>query len=409
MLLDEVRADLAPVPADDLLPPQRRGRGVTATAIENVALLAPRTAVAQMRLADGRAVIVPLVKDGRWRRAEARDAISASASSASAPFEVSMSNPLPVMHGRAERAIEVDMSNELRVIDDAVVAKWQFALEPGSLAGPRMVEHLAQAGFDEMPAPLGYVTWNDCLIVSYTGFLPDAHDGWDWMLDDVLRMLSGESAAPEWPARLGALIGRLHAAAVRPTSEFPAPVGRANLTPLADHYRHLLAADLDPELREALTPWSDRLDDALAIVASASDAQVIPLHGDLHPGQFLRWREGTYVGDFDGNPLLPAVERGLPGPTAHDVAGLLRGFDHVAIAAARRLADAKDLPTGRAWAQQARADALAAYLDVEGVPSLDVPLLEALETLSPLHEAVYAAEYLPRWRYVPLAVLRGGP
>lgn len=64
---------------------------------------------------------------------------------------------------------------------------------------------------------------------------------------------------------------------------------------------------------------------------------------------------------------------------------------------------------GRAWAQRAREDALAAYLDVEGVPSLDVSLLEALETLSPLHEAVYAAEYLPRWRYVPLAVLRGDP
>jgi hypothetical protein len=36
---------------------------------------------------------------------------------------------------------------------------------------------------------------------------------------------------------------------------------------------------------------------------------------------------------------------------------------------------------------------------------LDVGLLEALETLSPLHEAVYASTYLERWRYVPLTVL----
>lgn len=409
MLLDEVRADLAPLAADDLLPPQRRRQGLTSTAIENVALLAPLTAVAQLRLGDGRAVVVPLVKDGRWRRAEARDAISASVSSAPAPFEVSMSSPMPDMDVRAERPIEVDMSNELRVIDDTVVAKWQFALDPGSLAGPRMVEHLAQAGFAEMPVPLGYVTWNDCLIVSYTGFLPDARDGWDWMLDDVLRMLAGESGPPEWPVRLGSLVGRLHAAAARPTSVFPTPVSRADLTPLAAHYRRLLAADLDPEMREAVAPWSDRLAQALATVASATDAQVIPLHGDLHPGQFLRWRDGISVGDFDGNPLLPAAERGLPGPTAHDVAGLLRGLDHVAIAAARRIPDPEALLIGRAWAQRAREDALAAYLEVEGVPSLDVQLLEALETLSPLHEAVYAAEYLPRWRYVPLAVLRGGP
>ena len=409
MLLDEVRADLATQATADLLPPQRRGQGLAATDIERVALLTQRTAVAELRLADGRAVIVPLVKDGRWRRAEARDAISASGSSAPAPFEVSMSNLIPVMDAGVERAIEVDMSNELRVIDDTVVAKWQFALDPGSLAGPRMVKHLAQAGFTEMPVPLGYVTWNDCLIVSYTGFFPDAHDGWDWMLADVLRMLAGESGAPDWPAQLGSLVGRLHAAATQPTSVFPTPVGRADLAPLAGHYRRLLATDLDPEMRGALTPWSDRLADALATVASATDVQVVPLHGDLHPGQFLRWREGIYVGDFDGNPLLPAAERGLPGPTAHDVAGLLRGLDHVAIAAARRMPHPEALGMGRAWARRAREDTLSAYLDVKDVPSLDVPLLEALETLSPLHEAVYAAEYLPRWRYVPLAVLRGGP
>jgi hypothetical protein len=40
------------------------------------------------------------------------------------------------------------------------------------------------------------------------------------------------------------------------------------------------------------------------------------------PLLLLLWREGMAIGDFDGNPLLSSADRGLPGPTAHDVAGV---------------------------------------------------------------------------------------
>lgn len=407
-LIDEVRADLADLTADDLVPPLRRGQSLQTTGIEDAAALGERSAVAIARLADGRAICVPLVRDGRWRRAEPRDAISADALTAPAPCVVHEVRQAPDFDSRRERTLDVDMSNDIRIIDDLVVAKWQLLAEHGSLAGPRMIEHLAAAGFAEMPEPLATVSWHGQLVIAYTTFLPQAHDGWDWMLDDVRGMLEGELPAPEWPTLLGSLTGRLHAAAATPTSVVSQPVGRADLAPLARHYRDLLSADLDPEMREAIAPWVERFMHACDVVAAATDAEVIPVHGDLHPGQFLRWRDGIAVSDFDGNPLLPAEQRDLRGPTAHDVAGLLRGFDHVAIAAARRVEDPEALAAGRAWAGAAREEALAAYLSVERVPALDHSLLEALESLSPLHEAVYSSAYLPRWRYVPLAVLRGG-
>ena len=408
MLLDEVRDDLAGVPADSLLPPLRRGQALAWTAIEDATPLGEGTAIAIARLTDGRAINVPLVHDGRWRRAEPDDAISASALSAPHPLAMHIIHPLPPIDPRRERSIDVDMSNDVRVIDEAVVVKWQFIAEPGSLTGPRLVEHLAHAGFTEMPVPLASIIWRDHLVASYTTFLPQAHDGWQWMLEDVGRMLQGASDAPDWTGDLGSLTGRLHAAAATPTSVFPHPFGRADLASLAVHYRGLLAVDLDAEMRDALMPWTDRFTQACQTLEAATDAEVMPVHGDLHPGQFLRWRDGIAIADFDGNPLLPADDRGQPGPTAHDVAGLLRGLDHVAIAAARR-ADLPDaLADARAWARQARDEALAAYQGVNGVPALDPLLLDALVSLSPLHEAVYASTYLPRWRYVPLAVLRGG-
>lgn len=408
MLLDDVRSDLSGQPADALLPPPRRGQGLGWSAVNDVAPLGDGAAIALLRLSDQRDVFVPLVYDGHWRRAEPEDAISGSALHAVAPLHVRVATAAPETSGQGERAVEVDMSNDIRVIGESIVAKWQFVAEPGSMAGPRMVEHLAEAGFTEMPEPLATVSWSDRLVVAYSRFLPQALDGWDWMLDDVRRMLEGEAEAPTWPALLGSLTGRLHAAAATPTSIFPHPVTRADLAPLARHYRGLLSADLDPQMREALAPWTDRFVDACASVEAATQAQVLPVHGDLHPGQFLRWRDGIAVGDFDGNPLLAADERGVPGPTAHDVAGLARGLDHVAIAAARRVEAPGALEAGRQWARAARDEALAAYLGVDGVPTLDLTLLEALESLSPLHEAVYSSTYLPRWRYVPLAVLRGG-
>ena len=100
MLLDEVRDDLAGVPADSLLPPLRRGQALAWTAIEDATPLGEGTAIAIARLTDGRAINVPLVHDGRWRRAEPDDAISASALSAPHPLAMHIIHPLPPIDQR---------------------------------------------------------------------------------------------------------------------------------------------------------------------------------------------------------------------------------------------------------------------------------------------------------------------
>jgi len=407
-LIDEVRADLLVQDSDALLPPLRRGQGLAVDDVVEVTPLASGRAVASARLADGRTLLVPLTHAGTWRRATPDDAMSMSALDAPEPLQVHRLRTCPTVDPLRERGIDVDMSNDVRIIDDRVVAKWQLFREPGSMAGPRMVAHLDAAGFAEMPDPIATVSWGEELVASFTAYLPGAEDGWEWMLQDVREHVNGRVPPPEWPQELGALTGRLHAAAAASTPVIPQPVTRGGLDDLARHFRALTHARVDAEMTAALDPWRSRFQDACALLESATDVEVMPLHGDLHPGQFLRWREGIVVSDFDGNPLLPSRERALPGPTAYDVAGLLRGLDHVAIAAARRADTPDAVDRGRAWARAARERALAAYEQVAGVPDIDRALLSAFESLSPLHEAVYAATYLPRWRYVPLTVLAGG-
>lgn len=412
-LLDDVAADLVGQSADDLMPPLRRGQGAQTDRVVDTVGLGAGMALAAIALADGRLIQVPLVHEGRWRRAEPRDGVSLRVLGAPSPLVVTLLGDCPPIDGTREHAVDVDMSNDVRIIDGAVVAKWQLVRDPGSLAGPRLVAHLAAAGFTCMPEPIATVTWDGALVVAYTRFLPGAVDGWTWMLDDVRTFVDGAAAAPEWPTRIGALTGQLHAAAATSTSVIADPVSRADLTALTAHYRGLLTEPLDAEMLAALAPWRERFTAACDTLDAAGMVEVIPVHGDLHPGQFLRQRDGVtpdriVVSDFDGNPLLPAAQRDLAGPSAHDVAGVLRGFDHVAIAAARRSTSGDALVRARSWARTARTEALAAYSTVPGAPPLDVTVLEALESLSPLHEAVYSATYLPRWRYVPLAVLNGG-
>ena len=289
MLRDEVSRDLAGSSVDALVPALRAGAFLGWIDVEDVAELGPRSAVGIIRVSDDRRIIVPLVKDGGWRRAEASDAISLDVLLAQDPLVLRQVNAAPDVSPHRERSIDVDMSNDVRVIDDTVIAKWQLLDEAGSMAGSRVVEHLAEAGFTEMPDPIASLSWHDRLLASLTRYLPDAKDGWEWMLDDVRLMLEGAQGPPDWPTSIGELTGRLHAAAARATSVIPRPVGRSDLIPLGRHYRRLLQAELDPEMTQALAPWRDRMASACTVVESATDVEVIPLHGDLHPGQFLLW------------------------------------------------------------------------------------------------------------------------
>ncbi len=397
------------------MPAQRRAQGLVPVSVDEVAPLDRDRAVALVRLADDRVMVVPIARDGgMWRRAVAGDQVSTAVLSASAPFGVELLAEVPTCDSSVERVLTADMSNELVVVDEVLAVKWQLFAEQGHLAGPRLTSHLFRVGFDQTPTPVAVVTWNERLIASATRFLPDAVDGWEWMVEDVVAYATGDAEVPTWPSDVGALVARFHRACATPSDVIAKPVVTSeSLAPWVDHYRDLLARipTLDDEMQSALKPWLPRFTHAITQLSQARNIVAIPLHGDLHAGQLLRWSGGLAVSDFDGNPLLPAEYRADPGPAAFDLACILRSVDHVAQVVAKRARElnrkaAADIALD--WSIAARRELRSEYVRAVEPQLCAAELVDAFESLSPLHEAVYAATYLPRWRYVPLGVLARG-
>jgi maltokinase len=87
------------------------------------------------------------------------------------------------------------------------------------------------------------------------------------------------------------------------------------------------------------------------------------------------------------------------GPIERDVAQMLMSLDHAGRIIEHRRGNVPDAEVAR-WIHVARDAFLAAYGPV------DPALLDAFEAEGELRELVYAARFLPRWRYAPLATLR---
>ena len=104
--------------------------------------------------------------------------------------------------------------------------------------------------------------------------------------------------------------------------------------------------------------------------------------------------------DFDGNPALDAGANALRQPVERDLAQMLSSLDHVGrIVAKQSSGTAGDAIGG--WIARTRREFLAA---AGGSP--DPVLLAAFEVEQECRELVYAARFLRRWQYAPLATLR---
>ncbi|MEV1240794.1 hypothetical protein ACIBO2_05995 [Nonomuraea sp. NPDC050022] len=308
----------------------------------------------------------------------------------------------------------VDQTNYSVVVADRVVVKW--LTPPAALPhpAPDLLAHLAGAGFRDTAPPYAALTRVDetgeRLLALVTGYLPEARDGWEWCADEAA---AGRTAFAE---ALGRLAADLHLA----LSTFPPPSIVATppaVTPISGLPVSRLAERAERALTEALA-LTDGADGAwLAGRADALRAELAPLtrpittpliriHGDLHVGQILRWRDGYAVIDFDGNPTV--MEAAPYQPAARDLAQLATSLEHVAQVAIERRGTPPDQALG--WAGEARERLLAAYrnrLAECGRPDLlDESLLRPFEIEQECRELVYAARHLPRWRYAPMGVLR---
>jgi maltokinase len=257
--------------------------------------------------------------------------------------------------------------------------------------------------------PLGAIRWRgDTLVASVAAFVPGARDGWQWCVDDVVEACLRDdwTAADAYPTALGGLVARLHRALGSPSPVSPTPVREAGPDTIAtwraeaDHRLEEAVAVTSGSAGERLRALEPTARAAIASLAPVERTTVMRIHGDLHVGQVLRGGDGVLsVNDFDGNPL--ASDRMALDAPARDVASMTCAIDHVGRVVARR--HPKHTAAASAWALRARDAFLEAYRTALGDrPELfDERLLAPFEVAQEAHEFVYAARYLPRWRYVP--------
>ncbi len=162
--------------------------------------------------------------------------------------------------------------------------------------------------------------------------------------------------------------------------------------------------DLGFPRADRLRERRSRIQVVLGELVSIGSTPTMPIHGDLHVGQVLRWDDGYAVNDFDGNPILDPHERSRRQPAARDVAGMLQSLDHVGRVVIRRVEDA-DTARTVAWIAAAQDKFLSSYrthMAHTGNRQLfDDRLLLPFRVEQELREFLYAENHLPRWRYVP--------
>ncbi|MEV6980720.1 hypothetical protein AB0M95_05590 [Sphaerisporangium sp. NPDC051017] len=319
-------------------------------------------------------------------------------------------HPLPHINITApERGLDVDQTNRSVIVDERVVVKWLTPPLPLPQPAPEVYAHLAAVGFTETAQPYAALVacpadGPETLVALMTAYLPEARDGWEWCVDEA------EAGRTAFAADLGRLAADLHAAMATPSAAVPSPVRQAAPGPLWDD-RARAALDEALELTDGpdgawLAARANVLRDGVSALGRAGGTPLIRIHGDLHVGQTLRWRDGYAVIDFDGNPTVTGADPYQP--AARDLAQLRTSLDHVAqVTVKHRRAG---LPRMLAWAREARALLLSAYRD--RLTTHDMSWLLAEELLDPFEieqecrELIYAARHLPRWRYAPMGVLR---
>ncbi len=409
-LLDELRATWPPAAAASQ--PDRGYVSSDDEIAEPAAALrlGDRFAVALIARPGGSFLVMPLARDEvvvtSWRSAGPGDGLSAFVAG------------VPVA---SERAIATDQTNASTVVGERAILKWFRRIGPGPSRAATMLEHLDAVGFAGIPTPLGSLAWRspagaDLTIAEADAFLPGARDGWDWCVERVARHVGhadGECPAgcDPWLGRqLGELVASLHRALAMPSTLIPVPALAAPASEVGDWRRRagetldeaiaLTLAD-DPESGAVLAGLERGLRAALDRLGGDRSVPTQPVHGDLHVGQVLEWPGGLAVIDFDGNPALGDEANALRQPIERDLAQMTMSLDHVG-----RIVDERTAGVPRdaieAWIARTRREFLAAAT----TRPIDAAVLAAFEIEQECRELVYAARFLPRWRYAPMAALR---
>jgi maltokinase len=291
-----------------------------------------------------------------------------------------------------ERRVSSDQANLSVAVDERYLVKW--FRDPVDRQALATLEQLAALNFEHMPRFIGALEHDGRVFAVVSEFVPDATDGWQWYVADVLSWIDGSHALDHLvhtASRMGSITADLHTALAGDAHEFGSLVALREW--VADR-RHVAIDQTDGNAGQRLRARLAQIDAALAVLDSPDEVLVQRVHGDLHAGQFLRAGDRLLVTDFDGDPMTSAADRIDLQPVERDVAALQQSIDHVGRVASRRRPGADVSP----FIEPAVEAVARAYRNVH---VLDDRLLFALRVAQELHEYAYAATRLPVWGYVP--------
>ena len=309
------------------------------------------------------------------------------------------------------RAVGAEQSNTSIVFDDELIMKAFRRLEPGINPELEMLRFLTEHGFGNIAALGGWYAYSGGPTAATLGILQEfvhgGHDGWALGLEELA---SAPDAFLSRLRRLGEVTGEMHTVLASDVNdsafcaETPSVEALGLLTATVDEEIARVFVQL-PEENDVVAPIRGRGEEVREqlrmLTHVGSVGKTIRTHGDYHLGQTM-WNEETsdwVILDFEGEPARSLAERRRKRSPLRDVAGMLRSFAYLSIAAGG--ADE--------WEEQARSTFLEGYLD-----SVDQTLLpsgqaaiERLLAVYELEKSVYELRYeldnRPEWVSIPVA------
>jgi maltokinase len=337
------------------------------------------------------------------------------------------------------RPVGAEQSNTSVVFDDELILKVFRRLEAGINPDLEMLRFLTEHGFRNIAALGGWYAYSGGPLGATLGILQEfvrgGLDGWELALDEI-------GSEPERFLarlhRLGEVTGSMHTVlasdqadpAFSPETPSVEALGLLTATVDEEIERVFLTLPEDDERLGPIRGRGEEVREQLRMLTHAgSSGKSIRTHGDYHLGQTL-WADsgleapsakptapgqssrtpaasgGDWVIiDFEGEPARSLTERRRKRSPLRDVAGMLRSFAYVTIAAS--LVRGTEAPEG--WEEQARGRFLDGYLqtvDPTLLPSGQVAI-ERLLAVYELEKAVYELRYeldnRPDWVGIPVA------
>jgi predicted trehalose synthase len=338
---------------------------------------------------------------------------------------------------REARLVGAEQSNTSLVFDDELILKVFRRLEPGINPELEMLRFLTEHGFEHIAALGGWYSYSGGPLSATLGilqeFVSDGEDGWELALREIAEDPDRFLARVRL---LGEVTGEMHTALGADTGdpafcpETPSVETLGLLTATVDEEIEsvfLALPDDDEQLAPILGRGEEVREQLRMLTHAGSVGKVIRTHGDYHLGQTL-WRTlGTrsatpaasgligaleaprggdwVILDFEGEPARAVIERRRKRSPLRDVAGMLRSFAYVAIAAELE----RGTPAPDGWEEQARSQFLEGYLDTVDPALMPAGSLaiERLLAVFELEKAVYELRYeldnRPDWVRIPVA------